>query len=394
MSRASGPVEDGEGLGQVGERPAEVLGGRDAPRGGVDVAADGGVERLRAGRLAGRRAGRRHPCRRPAGSTRGVRRSRSSRRRPGPPARWRPRRPGHRPGPRRPRPRRRTPRRATGRGTGSCRPSRRTTCARPRARAPRRLGVASKIRLGYSMPPAVVGQQSDRQGLVGEGAEELLEAGDRVHGGVEQLCRRHSPSGSTPVRTTGSPGRLPLRDAELPGRDGDVAGHRLGRRPGAAAVPRLRRFGLGAGDQDGEVLRRRHGDAGVGGGAGRGLAARAARRGPRAQPTPGSQASSGAPLAHQETTVVGAEPVEACRSPSDRVKSSSTSVDSPAASSSVELDDVEAAGVARPGRPRTGRRSTSSPRTASDDQPVARRAPSRGRWGPAGRPARGPAGRA
>jgi hypothetical protein len=58
----------------------------------------------------------------------------------------------------------------------------------------------------------------------------------------------------------------------------------------------------------------------------------AAANGSRAQPTPGSQASSGAPLAHHETpwsVPNRSKPSE----PSDSVKSSSTSVDSPASSS-------------------------------------------------------------
>ena len=57
-------------------------------------------------------------------------------------------------------------------------------------------------------------------------------------------------------------------------------------------------------------------------------------KGSSAQPTPGSHASRGAPLAHQETP--SSDPNRSNpRVPSDRVKSSSTSVDSPAASSSA-----------------------------------------------------------
>ena len=56
-------------------------------------------------------------------------------------------------------------------------------------------------------------------------------------------------------------------------------------------------------------------------------------KGSRAQPTPGSQASSGAPLAHHDTpaSVPSRSNVPV---PSEIVKSSSTSVDSPGSSSS------------------------------------------------------------
>ena len=63
---------------------------------------------------------------------------------------------------------------------------------------------------------------------------------------------------------------------------------------------------------------------------------RTSTKGSRAQPTPGSQASSGAPLPHQDTPVSlprrSKAPV-----PRETVKSSSTSVDSPAASTSSRV---------------------------------------------------------
>ena len=204
-----------------------------------------------------------------------------------------------------------------------------------------------------------------------------------------RCCRPARRHGSSPAGSAGdhahAAGRRPLGGGELPGRDGDVARDRFGRRPGPPAVRRLRRLGLVAGHQHGEVLGRGDADRGVGGRAARRLAGQVDERVARPADAglPRQQRGAAGPPGHP---VVGAEPVEGAAGRGVSVKSSVTSVDSPAASSPSSSTTYRPPGSAAPAASYPPPE-TSSPWTSST---VSRcpRAPSRARWAAAGTPAR------
>ena len=221
----------------------------------------------------------------------------------------------------------------------------------------------------------------------GNGPDVRLEVGDRRDGPVGELVGRRGRRPAARRRSPRPPGVVASCGGELR-RDADVPGHRLRRRPGAAAAsgggrlvawsPVIRTV-----SSSGAETRTVTSAAGL-----VAVSPPTSTNGSSAQPTPGSQASSGRrwPTRRRRRRRRRGRRPAAQRQGEVQLHLGGL----PGRQLVLELDDVEAAGLGRP-RVLVPSEATSSPRTSSTTSRLPPR-PSRGRWAPTGRPARGRAG--